>query len=304
MIFGLSVPFCPLLYLASVLLGSMGVIFSQVSPVNQSSPSPYQTTPVIVLTIAAIVSLVAAIGKQIDDYRKRTIQNKIVLAKFEKVEKIQGLQTKAIHQNRRVVQATKNEVRQTKDEVQQARQKQEEIEKSVKGLELLRNIGMVLPPPETGSSQSILIVDDDPTWVTQLGRFFVKNLGAFNLLQALDVESALKQVEKAPDWIFLDVKVGDRSGLEIIAPAKSYNPKARIVIITGWNEPTQLEGAVLLGAEIWRKPLEAKELNRMLRMLWKDFGKAPPSSDQIPVFPDASMPSDLPGQTKVDATVG
>lgn len=266
----LPFPCCPYLYLASLVFAAGGVLFGTGSA--ETSASGY-SGPQIVLTIGAVVSLLAALGTQIDSYRKRTMQFRIMEAELTGVKQTQQVHGQQIGSNRHLVKQTQK--------------KQEEIEKSLKGLEELRNVGLL--QPDSPPSHSILIVDDDPTWVNQLGRFFVRNLGSFNLLQALDLPTALKEVEKCPSWIFLDIKMGDRSGLEIIPPAKSCNPQARVIVITGWNDPDELQGAVALGAEIWRKPISPEDLHRIVAALRKDFGTPAPSSDAIPVSMSHSM---------------
>jgi two-component system, response regulator RegA len=257
----MPVPYCPYLYLAAILLSGINYFFGNTMAATSGSNSP-----ALVLTITAAISLIAAIGTQIDAYRKRTMQFRMMESELGKVKEVQEVHRKAIGVNR---------------------QNQEKIQRSLKGLEELRNVGLL--QSASAPSGSILIVDDDPTWVNQLGRFFVKNLGSFNLLQALDLPSALKEVERAPSWIFLDIKLGDRSGLEIVAPAKSYNPQARIVVVTGWNDPDELQGAVTLGVEIWRKPISPDDLHRIVVELQRDFGSPAPSSDAIPVAMSPSM---------------
>jgi ActR/RegA family two-component response regulator len=179
---------------------------------------------------------------------------------------------------------------------------QRELKASIKGLEDLRNNGLLVGP--NPYVPSILIVDDDPSSIDILARFFVRNLGPFNLLKATDVDEAIKQVASSkPNWIFLDIKLGGRSGLEVIAPAKSYNPDCRIVVITGWNDPEEIIGANMMGVDIWRKPLCQKDLEKIVMRMMGDYGVRPPSSDVIPVAspestilsPTGKLPGASPG---------
>lgn len=62
-------------------------------------------------------------------------------------------------------------------------------------------------------SYRILIADDESDIVSMLGSFFESK--GFRVLPASNGEEALKQVEKQPDIILLDINMPGTDGLEI-----------------------------------------------------------------------------------------
>ena len=59
----------------------------------------------------------------------------------------------------------------------------------------------------------ILIADDEPDIVKMLSGFFTAK--GYQTLEAADGRSALKQAERAPDIILLDINMPGMDGLEV-----------------------------------------------------------------------------------------
>lgn len=160
---------------------------------------------------------------------------------------------------------------------------------SVKGLETMKQIWGV---KDTVGRPCLLLVDDDPATLRAYTAFARVNLDDPCVIQAMSVDEALLQIKKLPQWIFLDLKIGDRSGLEIIPHAKSYNPDVQVVIITGINDPSSISAAVAMGVEVLGKPPDKDKLFALIKRMRRDFGVPPKSSDSIPVVGASSI---LPG---------
>lgn len=109
-------------------------------------------------------------------------------------------------------------------------------------------------------NKRILIIDDEDHFAQVLSRSLVR-LG----YQTSDVNSAEQAIkimqEQVFDWISLDLRLGQESGLNIIKRLHEINSEARIVILTGFASiPTAVE-AIKLGAfNYLHKPATVKEL--------------------------------------------
>lgn len=69
-------------------------------------------------------------------------------------------------------------------------------------------------------SAKILIVDDEKDIVLMLGSFFESK--GFDVLTAIDGTEALKQVERQPDIILLDINMPGLDGLEVCERIRNH----------------------------------------------------------------------------------
>lgn len=105
-----------------------------------------------------------------------------------------------------------------------------------------------------------LVVDDDEDFRTVLAGVLVRrgyrvstaaNLAAGQQLASLD----------APDDVVLDLRLGQESGLELIAPLRAANIAVRIVVLSGFASITTAVQAIKLGAVHYlTKPTDADEI--------------------------------------------
>jgi len=107
---------------------------------------------------------------------------------------------------------------------------------------------------------SMLVIDDDP----HFGQVMVRSLERQNY-SAHWIASAdeLIQIEQAPDFISLDLRLEHSSGLDVIDTLIERWPSTRIVILTGYASiPTAVE-AIKRGAHNYlHKPATLQELLR------------------------------------------
>jgi two-component system response regulator RegA len=107
---------------------------------------------------------------------------------------------------------------------------------------------------------SMLVIDDDP----HFGQVMVRSLERQNY-SAHWIASAdeLIQIEQAPDFISLDLRLEHSSGLDVIDTLLERWPSTRIVILTGYASiPTAVE-AIKRGAHNYlHKPATLQELLR------------------------------------------
>lgn len=106
----------------------------------------------------------------------------------------------------------------------------------------------------------VLIIDDDLHFTQVLNRSLVRQ--GYEVAVAHTGAQALQQIQEfQPDWISLDLRLEQESGLALIKNLKSRCPLCRIVVLTGYASiPTAVE-AVKLGAHNYlHKPATLQEL--------------------------------------------
>lgn len=112
--------------------------------------------------------------------------------------------------------------------------------------------------------QSILIIDDDPTFNRILQRALshrgIKADGASSETEAFDHLRTQR-----PDAIILDLNLGGSSGLALIEPIHALQPAARILVLTGYASITTAVEAIKLGAyQYLSKPTDVDAILRAL----------------------------------------
>jgi two-component system response regulator RegA len=111
---------------------------------------------------------------------------------------------------------------------------------------------------------SLLIVDDDAPFRTRLARAMERR--GFDVVAvesvALGVEVAH---ESAPAFAVIDLRLGDGSGLDIVAALRDARPDARIVMLTGYGNIATAVAAVKAGAvDYLPKPADADAVEAAL----------------------------------------
>jgi len=111
----------------------------------------------------------------------------------------------------------------------------------------------------------ILVVDDEVEVVNFLC-VFLERLG-------LDAEKATCGREalevfsrKKPEWVFLDIKMPDMDGLEVLKKMKEIDPNIKAMMITGRNdEATQSEAQALGASDYLIKPIDLDDLREKIK---------------------------------------
>lgn len=108
--------------------------------------------------------------------------------------------------------------------------------------------------------QRILIIDDDEHFTQVLSRSLERQ--HYTTAIANNCADALSQCAAfEPDWIILDLRLEQESGLALISPLVKHCPSCRIVVLTGYASiPTAVE-AIKLGAHNYlHKPVSLQDL--------------------------------------------
>ena len=128
----------------------------------------------------------------------------------------------------------------------------------------------------------LLIVDDDPVFSTTLARA-MRNRG-YRVETALDISTALQQCKAfSPDYLLLDLRIGEESGLQLIEPMLEQIPTLYILMLTGFASIATAVHAIKLGAaDYLAKPVDAQMVEQALQK------KVAPASAPDAVVPENS----------------
>lgn len=111
-----------------------------------------------------------------------------------------------------------------------------------------------------GDATRVLVVEDDRDFAESL----VIALGTRNC--QVDIahtgEEAIRLYQgNSYDIAFMDIKLPGKNGVQSLAEILDFAPQAKIVMMTGFSEPTLLEQARRTGAmDVLRKPFRMKDL--------------------------------------------
>lgn len=136
--------------------------------------------------------------------------------------------------------------------------------------------------PTFDSKEKILIIDDEP----KLGWIFSKVLGEgdFCVISAFTGKEGIKKFRRIkPHLVFLDLKLPDKDGIEVLGKLKDINPQATVIMITAFETIESTVKAMKLGAYdyipkpiptnrlkiIVDKALELQSLSREVKRLQK-----------------------------------
>jgi two-component system response regulator RegA len=132
-----------------------------------------------------------------------------------------------------------------------------------------------MPSPEPGQALSLLLVDEDRAFTQRLGRAMESRGFVVRIADTVSqATSAL--MEQAPDFVVVDIRLADGSGLDVIARLKALRPDARGIVVTGHGSIATAVAAVKLGAhDFLAKPADVASIEASLR---SDTTTLPPPS--------------------------
>lgn len=130
--------------------------------------------------------------------------------------------------------------------------------------QLVSELADAAPLPKIAGESTLLIVDDDRPFSTRLARALEGR--GYEVKVAESVADGVAAIdEKAPAFAVIDMRLGDGSGLDVIARLKERRPDARGVILTGYGNIATAVTAVKLGAfDYLAKPADADEIHAAL----------------------------------------
>ena len=125
--------------------------------------------------------------------------------------------------------------------------------------------------------RSLLLVDDDKTFLTRLERAMEKR--GFDVRSADTVAGGLAAVaESAPAYAVVDLRLEDGNGLDVVAALHQKRADARAVVLTGYGNIATAVTAVKLGAvDYLSKPADAEDVINAL-LATGDTAPEPPEN--------------------------
>jgi len=110
----------------------------------------------------------------------------------------------------------------------------------------------------------ILLVDDDPSFVTTYGRA-LKDRG-FEVSKAGDARDALQRLKSASfDVVLTDLIIPDMNGLEFLKKVHAFSPNLSLILLVGKQSNEIAVEAAELGALPLVKPISGELLNRTIQ---------------------------------------
>jgi two-component system response regulator RegA len=115
------------------------------------------------------------------------------------------------------------------------------------------------------STERLLLVDDDPVFRDRLARALTAR--GMVVETAADADSALRLAEGgAFAAAIIDLRLGQDSGLRLVADLRSRHPALSMVVLTGFGSIATALEAVRLGARDYlTKPVEPEQILQALR---------------------------------------
>ncbi len=125
--------------------------------------------------------------------------------------------------------------------------------------------------------RTILVIDDDDVFRTRLVKAFAdRGLDARGAASAGEAIAAV--ATESPELAVVDLRMPDRSGLEVVRELKTRDPTTNVVVLTGYGSIATALEAVRLGATHYlTKPADADDILRAF-----DRPAAPAESLQQP----------------------
>lgn len=126
-------------------------------------------------------------------------------------------------------------------------------------------------------SRSLLIVDDDAPFRNRLARAMEKR--GFAVVAVDSVASGIEVAqESAPAFGVIDLRLGDGSGLDVVAALRDARPDAKIVMLTGYGNLATAVAAVKAGAiDYLPKPADADAIEAALLVDGRPLPEPPDS---------------------------
>jgi two-component system response regulator RegA len=108
--------------------------------------------------------------------------------------------------------------------------------------------------------RTMLVADDDDAFRTRLVRALRER--GFDAVGAASYDQALATARRdSPEWALVDLRLGDRSGLDLVRELEALDGTTTIVVLTGYGSIATAVQSVRLGAATYlTKPVDADQI--------------------------------------------
>ena len=100
---------------------------------------------------------------------------------------------------------------------------------------------------KTLMDKRIFLVDDDPYWTTMLTQI-LKELGYTNIITYSTGADCLNHLHLNPALVFLDYKMDEMDGLEVLKKIKDYYPGIGVIFCTAYEDLSVAVSAMEYGS--------------------------------------------------------
>lgn len=106
---------------------------------------------------------------------------------------------------------------------------------------------------------TLLLVDDDDAFRQRLARALTDR--GFRVTACNGVDAALSELDEAPEYAVLDLRLNDGSGLTLLKELKARDPHTTVLLLTGYGSiPSAVEATQLGAVGYLSKPADADEV--------------------------------------------
>ena len=135
---------------------------------------------------------------------------------------------------------------------------------------------------EIGPDRSLLLVDDDETFVKRLAKAMEKRGFVPETAASVAAGRAIA-LARPPAYAVVDLRLEDGNGLDVVEVLRDRRPDCRIVVLTGYGAIATAVAAVKIGASDYlSKPADANDVTNALLS----------KSDALPSPPENPMSAD------------
>lgn len=136
-----------------------------------------------------------------------------------------------------------------------------------------------LPLPEIGPDPSLLLVDDDESFVKRLAKAMEKRGFVPETAETVAEGRAIAKA-RPPAFAVIDLRLKDGNGLDVVETLRDTRPDCRIVVLTGYGAIATAVAAVKVGAtDYLSKPADANDITNAL--LSRTEGLPPPPENPM-----------------------
>jgi CheY-like chemotaxis protein len=121
--------------------------------------------------------------------------------------------------------------------------------------------------PAPDRQMRLLVVDDEPANRTSLARLLT--MRGYQVVLAEDGPSAIRECEQNDqpiDLVLLDLLMPGMNGKDVLLALRQRRPSIKVMVVTGFAEPSLIEDAIHLGAvAVAHKPFNVPDLLDQVR---------------------------------------
>ncbi len=119
---------------------------------------------------------------------------------------------------------------------------------------------------ELGVDLSLLLVDDDETFVKRLAKAMEKRGFIVETVTSVAAGRAVA-IARPPAYAVVDLRLEDGNGLDVVELLRERRPDCRVVVLTGYGAIATAVAAVKIGAaDYLSKPADADDITNALLM--------------------------------------